>query len=167
MGRHPIGEKKYQITHFWGRHKQIVRLHVQGYSNVQIAEFLGVTPQTVSNTLNSRIAHDQIQNLNEGIDDTVKEVAAHIQDIAPRAVQILEEMMEDESVAGSTRARIADRILDRAGHMPTQKVQNLHGFVPSPAALEALKKSAKEAGIVFDNTEEVPYEEVVANEATA
>lgn len=166
MGRHPTGSRKYEITHMWARHKLIVTMAAEGLNNKQIAEALDCTPQTVSNTLNSQVAQDELVEIQQGQKDHAKMIVEQIADIAPRAIEVLEDLMDDDMVSPNTRANIANKFLDRAGHMPTQKVQSIHGhFVASNETLNEIKENAKKAGIQIPEGEEAQFTEVTTNEA--
>jgi len=180
MGRAPSGNAKYQITHFWARHKKILRLHHEGWSNIQIADSLGITPQTVSLTINSPLAVEELQKMDLAEEESRLAVKERIEEIVPRAVDILEDMMEAEETPTPVRERIANKFLDRAGHAAPTKVQGSFahavGQIPSEV-LDDIKKAARAAGSLRDDndveveqaqvqTEDAEYTEVKENETS-
>ena len=63
MGHPPSGHRKYQISHTWEIHNEIIRLTAVGMRQVDIAAQLGVTAAMVSYTLNSDIARARLAEL--------------------------------------------------------------------------------------------------------
>lgn len=162
-------KKGFEATQMWDRYQEIARRVVVGQSNVEIANDLGVTPQMVSYVRNSDIIKQQIGNLQEQANDDAVSVSKRIKSLAPHALKLLEEIIVEGKVASETipaklRAHHAEKVLDRAGHMPPKEIRslNLHGHY-TPDELEALKQratqSAQGAGIL-----DVEYKEVNESE---
>ena len=65
MGRHKLEgtHRKYQVEQMWDVHHEVVRLALTGMKHVEIAEFLGVSPVTVSYTLRSPIVMRQLEQM--------------------------------------------------------------------------------------------------------
>ena len=126
MGRHPSGERKYEIEHIWDVHREILRRLVLGQSRKQIAEDLGITPQTVTNVANSQVAQRELERLRNERDEQVKDVKKIIERASVKAALVLEEVIEDPGARGSDRVRAAIDILDRAGHGAVKKVAQMH-----------------------------------------
>lgn len=121
MGRLPTGNRKYNIQSMWDVHHEILRLLLMGMKSVDVAATLGISPVTVSYTANSPIAKRQLSIMRGARDAHAVDVAANIKELCPKAVTVLEEMMESENEANKFKAAIA--VLDRGGHAPVQRVQ--------------------------------------------
>lgn len=145
------GEHRYEITHLWDRHKAILRLLVQGWSNKQIAMHLGISPQTVSIVRNSALAQEHLAHLHDLADLECSSMNARLAANAPVALEVLEEMMTSPATEEKTRAKIALGLLDRAGFGPSQKTLHKHQHMHvTPADIEDIKRRAREAGMVVD-----------------
>jgi predicted transcriptional regulator len=121
MGRLPTGNRKYNIKEMWDCHHEVVRLALLGLKHVDIANTLGVTPVMVSYTLNSPIVKRQLAIMRGARDAEAVDVAAQIKALAPKAVEVLEGLLESESEGMKFKA--ATGVLDRAGHAPVQRLQ--------------------------------------------
>ncbi len=143
MGRLPTGNRKYNIQQMWDSHHEITRLALLGLKHIDIANTLGVTPVMVSYTLNSPIVKRQLAIMRGARDAEAVDVAARIKELAPKAVDILENLMESENAGMQYKAAIG--ILDRAGHAPVQRLQaNItHGHF-TPEEIAEIKKRAKD-----------------------
>lgn len=143
MGRLPTGNRKYQIKEMWSIHHEITRMLLMGMKNVDIAKVLGIDPVTVSYTANSTIVQRQLSIMRGARDAHAVDCAARIKELAPKAVEILGDLMEAEDNATKFKASIA--ILDRAGHTPVQRVQaeTMHMHF-TKAEIEDIKKRAKD-----------------------
>lgn len=143
MGRLPHGDRRYQISHMWDTHHEIVRLAACGAKEVDIASILGVTPQMVSYTLNSAIVKRQLSLLRAARDVESIDVAKRIQEIALTAVEKMAQLVEspDEKVA----LPACRDILDRAGHGAVKKMQvDSRSMVFTPEDLIEIKARARE-----------------------
>lgn len=144
MGRHPLGDRSYQISKMWDVHHEIVRLASCGAKQVDIAAILNVTPEMVSYTLNSSIVKRQLELLRSARDVESMDVAKRIQEIALVAVEKMATLVEqDENRAVQLSA--SKDILDRAGHGAVKKMQldgRLMHFTPDD--LEQIKARAQE-----------------------
>jgi len=86
--------KKYDIERLWEHHREIIRLLVAsngGFTNKYIARQVGCSPQTVSNVRNNPIAIAKIQELEEGRDADAIDLSRKIREIAPLAINLLQE----------------------------------------------------------------------------
>lgn len=106
-----------------GRHFVIIDRHLMGWSNVQIAESLNMTPQQVSIVLNSASTQYEItrrrNKLDARVDDAVanntltvdKAIKQHVIDAAER----LGFEVNNLDASPSDRIKAATEILDRGG----------------------------------------------------
>lgn len=158
MGRPASGERKYAIQTMWDMHREILRLAVTGMQQVDIASVLGVTPVMVSYTLNSPIAKRELANLRAARDLDAVDVAKRIQQIAPSALEVLEELLSEGNDAIKLRA--ATDILDRAGHaaVRTLRTESLSVHLTKDD-IEEIKNRAKEIGLCVDEPIDVEAQE--------
>ena len=96
MAKLPSGNRKYQIKELWDRHHEINRRILLGQKNKEIAEDLNISEATVSYTKNSKLAQDELNVLKAARDASSVDVARQIKEIAPRALEVLEEVMEGD-----------------------------------------------------------------------
>lgn len=148
MGRHRLPEthRKYQIEQMWDIHHEVVRLALIGMKSVDIADHLGVSPVMVSYTLRSPIVQEKMNQLQAVRDIDAIDVAKEIQELAPRAVRVLGELLECE--LPNVRAKAATDLLDRAGHaaIRTIRTENLHGHF-SADEIKEIKDRARNIGL--------------------
>jgi hypothetical protein len=151
MGRHrlPQTHRKYQVEQMWDIHHEVVRLALIGMKSVDIADHLGITPVMVSYTLRSPIVQEKMNQLQAVRDIDAIDVAKEIQELAPRAVQVMGELMDCE--LPNVRAKAAADILDRAGHaaIRTIKTENLHAHF-SADEIKEIKDRAKDIGLMIE-----------------
>ena len=151
MGRHRLPEthKPYQIEQMWELHHEVCRLALIGMKQVDIANHLGVSPVMVSYTLRSPIVQRQLNQLKAVRDLEAIDVSKEIQELAPRAVKVLEELMENE--LPNIKLKAATDVLDRAGHaaVRTLRTENIHAHFTADEITD-IKKRAREVGLLTD-----------------
>jgi predicted transcriptional regulator len=151
MGRHRLPEthKSYQIEQMWELHHEVCRLALIGMKQVDIANHLGVSPVMVSYTLRSPIVQRQLNQLKAVRDLDAIDVSKEIQELAPRAVKVLEELMDNE--LPNIKLKAATDILDRAGHaaVRTLRTENIHAHFTADEITD-IKKRAREVGLLTD-----------------
>jgi predicted transcriptional regulator len=160
MGRHRLPEthKQYQIEQMWELHHEVCRLALIGMKQVDIANHLNVSPVMVSYTLRSPIVRRQLEQLKAVRDIDAVDVAKEIQELAPKAVKVLGEMMDND--LPNIKLKAATDILDRAGHaaVRTLRTENIHAHF-SADEISDIKKRAREVGLLTDSI--YPTEEVI------
>ena len=122
MAKLPSGNRKYQIKELWDRHHEINRRILLGQKIKEIAEDLNISEATVSYTKNSKLAQDELNVLKAARDASSVDVAMQIKEIAPRALEVLEEVIEGDDSSLSLKAKVATDLLDRAGHSAPKKM---------------------------------------------
>lgn len=145
--RNPAGNQHYEIKQVWERQHQIARLLVLGWNNKQIAKHLGITPQTVSNARNNPEVMRKIELLRARADEGVISVSQRIQELAPRAVEVLNELMENSDF--SNRRLASQDILDRAGFGAVTKMA-IATTKLTVEDIEEVKRRARERGYIND-----------------
>jgi len=170
MGRYPYGAKrKYHVQALWERHHRMIRLRLLGWGNIQIADALGVTPQNVSDVLNSDIAKNHLSVLTSAADVDTVNLRRRIEMQGPVSLDLLvairDGMHPDASLP--LRASIAQDILDRIPESSKKIEQRTFLFpVTAEVIAEATKKAneakklAAAAGSLSRKAEEVAFEEV-------
>lgn len=153
MGRHAQDSthRPYQIEQLWDCHHEIVRMALIGMKHVEIAKTLGVSPVTVSYTLRSPIVMRQLEEMRAVRDLGAVDVAKQIKELAPKAVEILEELLDNEMA--NVQLKAAESVLDRAGYAPVQRVK-VDGDVRHFTTIEIseIKNRARDIGLLVDIT---------------
>jgi len=143
MGRHPTGHRKWEIQHLWEVQHEVIRRLVIGQKPKDIARELDITPQTVSNIQNSRIARQEIERLRAERDQSAVNILDQVKSLAPKAVEVLKEVMDDPGARPSERIAAAKDVLDRSGYAPVKKVAELHAHL-TPDDIARLREKGNE-----------------------
>ena len=148
MAKLPTGNRKYQIKQLWSRHEEINRRLLLGQKSKDIANDLNISEATVSYTKNSKLAQKELGIMKAARDANSVDVAQQIQEIAPQALEILEEIMQGDETQQSLKAKVATDLLDRAGYTPPKKVLGMvaHKHFTGDD-IEKIKARAKKVGI--------------------
>ena len=135
------------------RHRKMVELYLGGDHTVKdIADIMGVTPQTVSNVTNSPLFQDEVSRRRERIekksdDDIVNSVSdarAHLTQKSTEAAQTLGRLLTSENEALQVRA--ADSILDRVGlGRPREAATPAGNITIQTESLQVLQLALKES----------------------
>lgn len=130
---------QYQIQQLSARHQSILQMIAIGMKNVDIAERLGITAQSVSIVRNSQLGREKLNNLVQRTDDNVVDLKKRFEELGPLAADTLEDLLTDKTVPSATRANIAKDLLDRAGHKPVERKEVL-GALLTTDVLHDLKQ---------------------------
>lgn len=103
-------------------HHEILRRALLGDSHKDIATALDCTVATVSNAVNSGLGRDKLQTMTAVADINSVELAQQIRETAPKALAIIQEILDSDTANYATKFRAATDILDRAGHGAVKKV---------------------------------------------
>ena len=154
----PSERKTYEIKNLWQRSHEIVNLAVRGFKQTEIAEILGIHPQTVSNTLNSKLGQLKLSSLRRGRDEDAKKITEKIRVLTDKALNVYHEVFDNDSgevTLKDKRDAAKDFLNDLSGLRSPIKVQshNIHTQL-SKEELEEFKqrglRAAKESGIIID-----------------
>ena len=154
--------KAWEVKELWDLHKEISRRIFLGQKNVVIAEALGCTAQFVCMVRNSPVVKEHTEMMQGAADANCLDVAQRIQEMAPKALNVLEEILDTKnnpSISPALRFRAAESILDRSGNSKIIKSQNLNmnmGKDDLEAIKERALKKAKEAGITVVTSTDSP-----------
>ena len=116
-------QNKYNIKQIWSIHREILRRHSVGQKPKQIAKDLGVTIQTISNLVNSDLGSAALEALNNRSDDEARDVTKRIKELAPEALDVVEEILTDDESEPKLRSGLAIKVLGLAGYVEPQKTQ--------------------------------------------
>lgn len=148
----------YNIKQLWQRSHEIIGLALQGLKYTEIADILGITPQTVSNTLNSDLGKEKLATLRERRDDEVVNVLGEIERLRKKALQVYEDIIDNDTVSFDLKKKTADTILlDIDGNRAPTKFQSTNAhFIATEEEIAEFKqrglKAAKESGMLIDVT---------------
>lgn len=146
-----IRSKTWKVAEMQSNHHEIARLKVMTtWSNKRIAEELGVSPQMISNVLNSPVVQEKVRQFEMAKDGEALEVQERIENLAPQALDILEGiMLGGEGVSKNLQAKEANTMLDRAGYGAIKKTEErrVTAFLTGEDII-AIKKRALEMGIL-------------------
>jgi predicted transcriptional regulator len=161
--------KNYDIKQLWQRSHEIINLAAQGFKNTDIAEILGITPATVSNTLNGKLGQMKLSEVRQSRDDEAKKNSEKIRILTAKAIQVYHEIFDNEDGQATLKERkdVADTVvLELSGLRAPTKTQNFNvSTVLTPAEINSFKerglKAAKDAGFanITDITDRVEDEQ--------
>lgn len=140
---------RYPVQNLWDRHREIIRLCLLGFTDREIADRMAMTLPAVKGIIESPIVQNQLAILNASRDMETEDVAVKIANLAPKAIDVLEELMDCEQA--NVRLGAAKDLLDRAGHGAVKKVDAriTHATI-TPELLREMKEraaaAAKESG---------------------
>lgn len=120
--RRNLSGRKYQPKQLNEKHHEILRLAMLGYSNVDIAERLSCTPATVSIVRNSGLGKQHASLLRAEADYSALETAKRIRELAPDAIEAIQQIMMNDEMPANVRLSAAKDILDRAGYGAPKQV---------------------------------------------
>lgn len=134
---------KYQVQQLSARHQTILQMIALGLKNVDIAEKLGISPQSVSIVRNSQLGRAKLTELVGRTEENLVDLEKRFKMLGPLATDTLEDLMTDPKVPSATRANIAKDLLDRAGHKPVER-RELLGALLTSGDINHLKESWRE-----------------------
>ena len=140
-------KRTFQVNEIRDQHHEIIRRLILGQNCRFIADQIGVSSATVNNVKNSPVVQERMGILNAKRDQQTLDVASHIDRIAPKSIQLLEEIITGTGAGTeapiSLRARTAENNLDRAGYGAVKKFQGAVGHFTGDD-IEKLKQEALE-----------------------
>lgn len=146
----------YALKKLHTRHRDILRLHVLGWSLTDIVNETGMTHPTVMAVIESDMGKMVIEDLQRQANRETESVVAQIAQNANVAEQYLGRIIDGTEHANtSLRARVCMDQLDRAGHGKITKNVNLdfHGTL-SAEEIQNIKAQAREMTNVVQLDEE-------------
>lgn len=156
--RFKTDRKTFEVNKMWEVHKEIVRLLLLGWKNVDIAEELHISEVMVSYTRNSKVVQSQLSIMGAARDADTIDLAREIREKAPKALELLEGIIKDNGATHSIAlaAKTAENWMDRAGYGAPKRIEALVAHLTAEE-IEGIKKSAvidAEASSIITKSEE-------------
>lgn len=159
--RAPPGERKtYNIKALWQKNHEILNLAILGLKEKQIAELVGVTPTTVSNTINSTLGREKLSLMRGSRDADTWDMAKKIQELAKKSLQLYETILDDEEtnedgrpiVPLGTKVAVAKHITNDLSGLkaPTRVEGRLAHAHLTLDEIEELKRRGRQAAAELD-----------------
>jgi DNA-binding CsgD family transcriptional regulator len=154
----PENRKTYSAKQMWQRTHEIVNLAAKGWNNEEIALMLNITPQTVSNHLNSELGKAKLSEVRYGRDIEAKRTIEKIRILTEKALNTLDDILdsEDEMVPIVERGKFASNFINNiSGLRAPIKIHshNVHTALTAEE-IEQMKDRGKnamrEAGLLSD-----------------
>ena len=148
--------KTHNAKQLWQRSHEILNLTVRGLKQVDIAEILGLTPQTVSNVVNSDLGMQKISEMRKKRDEETFDAGKEIDELTEKALNVYHDIFDDETGGVELKKKTADFItLELSGlRVPTRIQSNSFNATATLAEIEEFKKRGIEAqrvaGVVID-----------------
>lgn len=133
-----MANKAYSLKRLWGNQEEICRLFALGTKRQILAEKFGVTPQTISNIVNSDLGRRKIAVLQGKNDIEATDVQSRIRALQPVALETFEELLLDSNSSPKLQKEIASEILRMGGNGPVTKNQTTTTFQLSDEDLEQI-----------------------------
>jgi len=152
--------RQVDIKQLWQRSHEIINLASLGHKQSEIAEMLGVTPQTVSNTLNSTLGKEEVSEKRKTRDEAYEELYSDVMELTKKAMGIyrgiLEAKEDDPKVTIEMKRKVADTVtLELSGMRAPTKIDTRN--ISTTATMEEIEdfkqrgiQAAKDSGkLVF------------------
>lgn len=136
----------YEAKALWQVHHEIIALALTGMKSVDIAEQLDVTPATVSNCLNSRLARAKLSRMRKSRDEEFIDVQHEVRRLAEKAIATYEEIFDDETAGYKLKKEVADTVLmDLGGHRAPTKIdqRSLHAHLTKQEIEDLVRRGDK------------------------
>lgn len=101
-------------------HLEIARLHIQGKSTAEIAGAMNLGVSTVRLVMHQQVYLEHLGRIRAEMEAPAMTVLARVRALAPKAVQVQEDIMRDAAASPGHRLNAAQDILDRSGDAPRQ-----------------------------------------------
>lgn len=87
--------KEYNLARLNERQRNVASLMLQGLTNKDIAERLDITPQAVSNYINSPLFQAYIKSLRVRVEDAVVSNERMVADLVPKVLGLAHDLVDD------------------------------------------------------------------------
>jgi len=84
----PAKRKRYEIKQLWQRSHEIINLAAQGFKNTDIAEILGISPTSVSMTLNSETWQEKLSDIRFSRDEEARKTSEKIRVLTNKTTKL-------------------------------------------------------------------------------
>ena len=139
-------EGMYDIKQLWQRSHEIIGLALLGHKNKDIALVLGITPVTVSNTLNGPLGREKLGGMREERDEGYVKISDRIEELSRKAMKVYNKILDDDDNALTDikfQKETADTVaLELGGHRAPTRIdsRSLH----MTATVEEIEEYLKE-----------------------
>lgn len=159
------GSGTYNPKKLSARHREMLRLVSLGYKNITVGKILGVTPQNVSDVINSPLGQSFLAEIQDARTGSVKEVHDRLQEMSPLASEVMLDIMADGK-SESNRLRAAEKVLEMTGHKAGNKHFHLHSQLNADEISQLKEAANKGPRLVKENNEpeEAQFEDVTDEE---
>lgn len=148
----------YDIKQMWQRHHEIVNLAAKGFKQTDIAEILNISPQTVSNTLNSKLGKEKLSEIRQDRDEEARKTVEKIRVLTNKALSVYNSVLDDESgeCGLKDKMKAADTVLlELSGlRVPTRiQSQSVHTMLTAAEVAELKQRgisAMREAGMIAE-----------------
>lgn len=154
------GRKTYNVKKLWQRNHEILNLAVFGLKEKQIAEIVGCSVATVSNTVNSTLGREKLSLMRGSRDAETWDAAREIQEMAKKSFKLYNEILEsegDDAAPLGLKVNVAKHITkDLSGLAAPTRIEGriAHAHL-SIDEIEELKRRGRQAAAELDVIEEV------------
>lgn len=152
----------YDIKQLWQRSHEIISMALLGHKQKDIAEVLGVTAATVSNTLNGPLGKEKLDDMREDRDENAKKVARRIDELTDKAMKVYDDIFDSDTASLKLKMDAANTVaLELAGHRAPTKIDSRHiSTTATLQELEEFKERGRQAQIESGLTITIPEAEV-------
>lgn len=151
----------HDIKQLWSRSHEILNLDSRGMSQVDIAKHLGITPATVSNTLNSTLGREKKSEIRKTKDERYEEINKEVLTLTEKALKVYNEIFGEEGDEESSQASLNLKFkaanvitLDIAGmRAPTKIATSSISEITRTETVEFIRRgqaAAKESGFLVE-----------------
>jgi DNA-binding MarR family transcriptional regulator len=145
--------RKYEVKNLYDKHHQVLRLTALGtMSQKDIARAVNLTPQMVSNIVNSTLGQDLLKTIRGTLDKQVIDISQAVKDLTPKAIETIGDLMDSDNE--KIRLAAAMDILDRGGYAAPKNLNVSHTHKLSQADIEGIKSRCVASGLL--GTVEMP-----------
>lgn len=155
--RKPSDERKtYDVKQLWQRSHEIINMAARGFKQVEIAEILNISPQTVSNTLGSELGKRKLSDIRESRDEEARKTSEKIRVLTNKALATYHQIFDDESgeCLLNDKKKVADTVLlELSGLRAPTRVHSVNASLTlTPEEIASFKERGKaamaEAGLI-------------------
>ena len=132
------------LTTMKAHHRQMGRLHFEGFTTAEIVQQTGYKPDTVRSVLKSPLVSSYVAGLQDKADVSALAVKRRMAEMAAPALDVIDGILTPsigEVIPPSVRLSAARDVLDRTGYKPPEKHEHLHAVFTADDIME-LKKNA-------------------------
>ena len=162
LRRNTRERKTHNLKQLWQRSHEILKLAFVGYSNKRIADVMGCTEATVSNTVNSDLGIAKLSEMRALRDGKTIDVAKKVAELLKPALETYKEILDDKEGSLHLRKQVADTVLmDIGGYRAPARSEsvNVHATSDEITAMrERGLKAARERGFLKESIPAVAIE---------